>query len=674
MNQENYHEIKKKEIKEDIKYDDQKMDNDISNNGIKISLYNNGYENDGFYYGKICIGSNNHEINVPFDVISNDMIIFEDQYVNYGESTTFNPIPLPSNISSIKVDKFYDSFEIKGPICNDIIKYNKPKGKTQNIKFLFATEEYNSNVNYGTTFGLGIKNKIFNEFAFYYDNKNKHKNSNVILNGYDEALLTNKYHEIPLIKNRNYYYFNINEWNVTNGNDSTNVFKNITVKVDIDTNRICLPSKYYNKVIKTILDDNDIKYDLIETKNKKYKSILIESKYQSKLPILSFKINNNITLTLNGYQYTRICSINNNYCWILLQELTTINNIIFGIPFLIHYYIVFNIKNKSIKLKEIPNNYDIITKYDDITRKPKYAPPLYSRSIRPFDIPNHEWKGLRSAAPTQDWISSATYKATWDIKWYGSDGDDSKGTFYFTGSDGAQHEVSPTNISQPLRWGFIQIISEFESNEVQSNYKIGILGTEEMDNNNKTETITYKFYEYYGGISAYDCVSNDSTNNNRFMWKYITHPLYRYYNGDRVDHYYTNNPEPDIPTDKSEGIACDLQNDSSADFTPIYCFYSRSLSNHLYVMYGDPKPSGSGYTEQGIIGYGAKQQMSGLVPFYHYTRNDGIYDDFYTANSNEMGNNGNPGNIGQISQKNPEYTYQGILCYVWPTPNGPYSF
>ena len=72
------------EIKEDIKYDDQKMDNDISNNGIKISLYNNGYQNEGFYYGKVYIGSN--------------------------KSKTFNPKPLPTDmLYKIIIKKLCDS-------------------------------------------------------------------------------------------------------------------------------------------------------------------------------------------------------------------------------------------------------------------------------------------------------------------------------------------------------------------------------------------------------------------------------------------------------------------------------------------------------------------------------------------------------------------------------------
>ena len=640
------------EIKEDIKYDDEKMDNDVTNNGIKISLYNNGYQNEGFYYGKIYIGSNNHEINVSFDTAADNIFIFENQYKNYNKSKTFNPKPLPTDMSSIKVQKFDDSLQVKGPICNDIIKYNKTETKTQNIKFLFATEIHNMDCDDISNFGLGKKNNIYNEFAFYFDNKNNHKNSNLIVNGYDKSILTDNYHEIKLTNNDNDYCFNINEFNVINNdNNSINLFKNIKVKLDSNSNRIFLPTNYYNKAINTILDD--IKYDEIETKDKQYKSILIESKYQSKLPILSFKINNNITLTLNGYQYTRICSINNKYCWLDLQELNTCDNIILGIPFLTHNYIVFNIENNSIKLKEFNDDYNIISRYNNSNIKPRYAPGIFCRDNFVLTGYVGTWDGERNFS-----YSGGTLRATWEVSWSGED-------FTFVNASRQFVTVSPSNIVSPVRWGLMQIVPEFENAEVPPDYRIAIHGYREADRNtDKTLKLVYKFYTYTGHMSSYYCEpppkpADDATTvhkDHRVIWKIIDTPLYRNFHNSR--HHY------DITSTSEDTKICRILRSGASDGISMYRYIQSVANNHILGMSSSPDvpipgPRGGGTTQR--IGRATLGQVDGMVPLYHYRKkwnHDTEFDDYFGTESEAPD--------GYFPFNHYNHKTNNILCYVYP--------
>ena len=409
-------------------YEDEKKDSIIKmrlegKDPIVIKLFNDGPHNEGFFYGKLFIGTNDHNINVAFDTAANDVIIFEESYNDYRWSKTFEPRKLPRNKKKYKMERFDDCLEVVGPICQDFIKYNK-NSPSKKIKFLFATEIHNIDTsNPVNNFGLGIGNDYFKEFAFYYDNKNNHKNSYLVLNGYDKNKLTDTYDEIKLVKMNKDYCIDTVSWNVI----KPPFLSNKKVVIDSNSNKIFLPKKVYPVVIKAILTDFNIKYDEIETKNKKYKSILLETKDQAKLPIITFIIKNSknedIQIKLNGHQYTTISSVNNNYCWLDFQYLNTCQHIIFGTPFLIHNYTVFNNDTKLLKIKEIPNNYTIVTVFDTDKTKPKYAPPIFCRDTpTAFSISSiSEWSGAATSTIDSTWSSNTTngvsLLATWTTTW-----------------------------------------------------------------------------------------------------------------------------------------------------------------------------------------------------------------------------------------------------------------
>jgi hypothetical protein len=132
-----------------------------------------------------------------------------------------------------------------------------------------------------------------------------------------------------------------------------------------------------------------------------------------------------------------------------------------------------------------------------------------------------------------------------------------------------------------------------------------------------------------------------------------TVPLYRYYNGQNTDHFYTTNrSEVDSNSEWAyEGIQCYILPKPIPGSVPLHRYWHALAFDHFYTT--DPneiirRPEGWSY--EGIQGYVMPQQVTGTVPLYRYW---GHTDHFYTTSRQEI-------------ERTPEgWNYEGIQCYVY---------
>jgi len=129
-------------------------------------------------------------------------------------------------------------------------------------------------------------------------------------------------------------------------------------------------------------------------------------------------------------------------------------------------------------------------------------------------------------------------------------------------------------------------------------------------------------------------------------------PLYRYWkSGTNGDHFYTMNSN-EIGTSnrptigkhcyKSEGIACRLYTYQVSNSVPLYRYWNSQISDHFYTVHsweiGTTIPGQYGkyqYRSEGVVGYCYRYQATGTVPLYRYW-NSQIGDHFYTTKSWEV--------------------------------------
>jgi hypothetical protein len=151
-------------------------------------------------------------------------------------------------------------------------------------------------------------------------------------------------------------------------------------------------------------------------------------------------------------------------------------------------------------------------------------------------------------------------------------------------------------------------------------------------------------------------------------------PVYRYFNGDKHDHFYTTNGGEIGTTTQgqsgnhgytSEGASFHVSSVHYPGLVPIYRYFKGDTHDHFYTTNAGEigatqqgQTGNHGYTCEGILGYIASHQIPGSVPVYRYwlaSKND----HFYTTNAGEIGatQQGQSGNHG--------YTCEGILGYAW---------
>ena len=152
-----------------------------------------------------------------------------------------------------------------------------------------------------------------------------------------------------------------------------------------------------------------------------------------------------------------------------------------------------------------------------------------------------------------------------------------------------------------------------------------------------------------------------------------TTPLYRYWQANGSDHFYTINPdEIGITTPgkvgkfgyTSEGIQCLIYRFQVKNSVPLYRYWRSDLSDHLYTTHagemGTTTPGRTGkndYVSEGIAGFCMPEQTADTIPLYRYYGGM-VVDHFYTTSIFEIGT-ATPGEVGALGYKS-----EGIQCYV----------
>jgi len=143
-------------------------------------------------------------------------------------------------------------------------------------------------------------------------------------------------------------------------------------------------------------------------------------------------------------------------------------------------------------------------------------------------------------------------------------------------------------------------------------------------------------------------------------------PVYRYYQGDVYDHFYTTNGEEIGTVDPqskgkndyiSEGILGFVSPHGFPGSVPIHRFYQPEIKDHFYTV--DVNEIGTlevgntnryGYTYEGVLGYAYPAEHH-VVPIYRYLQPE-VHDHFYTTDPAEIGaiTYGKKGKLGYVSE------------------------
>ncbi len=156
-------------------------------------------------------------------------------------------------------------------------------------------------------------------------------------------------------------------------------------------------------------------------------------------------------------------------------------------------------------------------------------------------------------------------------------------------------------------------------------------------------------------------------------------PLYRYYTGDHCDHFYTTNAKeigtitPGITgnhgytSEGSEGLIHSIQ---SRCTIPLHR-YSRGgdHGDHFYTTNVNEIGTTTfgmlgkyGYVYQWVAGYCFPTQFPGTIPLHRYYKGGSCNDHLYTTKASEIGTDV----VGVVGKD--EYRYEGVACYIEPTP------
>jgi C1A family cysteine protease len=134
-----------------------------------------------------------------------------------------------------------------------------------------------------------------------------------------------------------------------------------------------------------------------------------------------------------------------------------------------------------------------------------------------------------------------------------------------------------------------------------------------------------------------------------------TTALYRYWNSDAGDHFYT--------TDWNElgngnygwafeGIQCYVRPSQAANTVPLYRYWNSDAGDHFYTTDWNELGNGNyGWAFEGIQCYVYPAPANDTLPLFRYWNGD-IGDHFYTTSWDELGR----GNYG--------WGFEGIQCYV----------
>ncbi len=138
-------------------------------------------------------------------------------------------------------------------------------------------------------------------------------------------------------------------------------------------------------------------------------------------------------------------------------------------------------------------------------------------------------------------------------------------------------------------------------------------------------------------------------------------PLYRYWNPDNADHFYTTSWQ-ELGEGRwgwgFEGVQCFVSPRAGGGLVPLYRYWNPDIGDHFYTTAWEELGEGRwGWGFEGIQCYVAPTQLAGTIPLYRYW-NPGGGDHFYTTSWAELGE----GAYG--------WGFEGVQCYVWPTAAG----
>lgn len=135
----------------------------------------------------------------------------------------------------------------------------------------------------------------------------------------------------------------------------------------------------------------------------------------------------------------------------------------------------------------------------------------------------------------------------------------------------------------------------------------------------------------------------------------VTVPLFRYWNPNNTDHFYTTNWS-ELGGGRYgwnyEGIQCYVIPQRVPGSVPLHRYWNAQIGDHFYTTNWNELGSGRyGWAYEGIQCYVYPQPAANRVPLYRYW-NRRVGDHFYTTNWNELG-------LGRYG-----WRFEGIQCYV----------
>jgi len=142
-------------------------------------------------------------------------------------------------------------------------------------------------------------------------------------------------------------------------------------------------------------------------------------------------------------------------------------------------------------------------------------------------------------------------------------------------------------------------------------------------------------------------------------------PLYRYYKPTTQDHFYSTKVQ--LPVNQMrgwipEGVAAAVYTDQVPGTVPLYRYYNAVNKDHLYTTkkFANGK---MGFQAEGVEAFVRATPKPGYIPLYRFYSQK-AYDHFYTTNAKELTLQADKSYKykGQTG-----YYYYGIACYVLPS-------
>lgn len=151
--------------------------------------------------------------------------------------------------------------------------------------------------------------------------------------------------------------------------------------------------------------------------------------------------------------------------------------------------------------------------------------------------------------------------------------------------------------------------------------------------------------------------------------------VHRYWHGGHHDHFYTTDASEIGTTHQgetgnhgytSEGDGFAVFTHHHHGLTPIYRYWNPQHHDHFYTSNADEigathkgHTGHHGYTCEGVLGYVSHHEFPGSIAIHRYFHEQ-HHDHFYTTNPNEIGTT----HVGHVG--NHGYKYEGVLGYAYP--------